>query len=39
MVDRRQFLQAGALAAGMAALPGVQARTVRLTVNVCVIVR
>ena len=27
MVDRRQFLQAGALAAGMAALPGVQART------------
>lgn len=26
MVDRRQFLQAGALAAGMAALPGVLAR-------------
>lgn len=27
MVDRRQFLQAGALVAGMVALPGVQART------------
>ena len=27
MVDRRQFLQAGALAAGIAALPGVQARS------------
>lgn len=27
MVDRRQFLQASALAAGMAALPGVHART------------
>ena len=27
MVDRRQFLQAGALAAGVAALPVVKART------------